>query len=92
MSWIKKEFVLKSHEFQQDGKPAHNSHLVLNIGSATTWKYFGPRSSGPQIAPTSTLWTTIFRAFLKGTPKSPGTPMSPLYKKFFKLDSRNYER
>jgi hypothetical protein len=30
MSWIKKVTVLKSHEFQKAGKPAHNSHMVLN--------------------------------------------------------------
>jgi hypothetical protein len=65
--------------------------IWCRIGSATTWKYFGPRNSGPQIAPTSTLWTIIFRAFLEGTLTSPGTPMSHPCRKLFKLDSRNNE-
>jgi hypothetical protein len=90
MSWIKKVTVLKSQEFQQDGKPAHNSHLVLNRLS-DNMEIFGPRSSDPQIAPTSTLWTTTFRAFLKGTLTSPGTPILPPCRKLFKLNSRNYE-
>jgi hypothetical protein len=30
MPWNKKVIVGMSHVFQQDGKPAHNSHLVQN--------------------------------------------------------------
>jgi ABC-type phosphate transport system substrate-binding protein len=46
MSWIKKVTVGKSHEFQQDGKSAHISHLVQNRHS-DNMEIFWPKEFWP---------------------------------------------
>jgi hypothetical protein len=88
MSWIKKVTVLKSHElFQQDGKPAHNSHLVLNNRLSDNMKIFW--SNWPPNSPNlNPLDYYIYGLFKMDTNKSRHPNFAYLQKV---LDSRNYE-